>query len=102
MTYLQIAPLNDRVGVRAAGEVNLATRHLWESTLTSLPAQITVVHLELSGLRSVDAGGAAAVAAVAERLAPNGRIILHDPPHALRRILDVLWPDITGIEVCTS
>jgi ABC-type transporter Mla MlaB component len=91
--------------VRAAGEVNFATRVRWETTLAALPGTgdlvvaVPEVHLELAGLVCVDAGGAAAVAAMAERLAPDGRVVLHQPPRALPRILEVLWPRLTGIEV---
>ncbi|WP_067815823.1 STAS domain-containing protein [Actinomadura kijaniata] len=104
MSGLRVQPLTELVGVRAVGEVNVLTRDIWESTLSELPptgngTDVTVVHLELSQLVSVDAGGAAAVAAVAHRLAPTGRVVLHSPPPALRRILQVMWPDTPGIEV---
>ncbi|MFC6882601.1 MULTISPECIES: STAS domain-containing protein [Actinomadura] len=105
MGGLQLQPLTELVGVRAVGEVNITNRTAWEGTLAELPSTPSdppVVHLELAELTSVDAGGAAAVAAVAQRLAPEGRVVLHDPPRALTRILEVLWPGTAGIEVSSS
>ncbi|MBA9005274.1 anti-anti-sigma regulatory factor [Actinomadura cellulosilytica] len=57
------------------------------------------MHLDLSGVTSVDAGGAAVIAALATRLWPDGRLVLHRPPAGLCRILQVLWPELPGIEV---
>ncbi|MDL4814259.1 STAS domain-containing protein [Actinomadura opuntiae] len=99
MGGLQVEPLAGPLGVRASGEVNVLTRHVWESALADLPSGEPEVHLHLAGLTSVDAAGAGAVAAVTQRLAPDGRVILYDPPPALGRILQVLWPRLAGLEV---
>ncbi|WP_173097471.1 STAS domain-containing protein [Actinomadura verrucosospora] len=102
MGGLQVEPLTGPgapAGVRAAGQVNLLTRTTWEDALAGLPGGAPRVHLHLAGLTAVDAAGAGAVAAVAQRLEPGGRLFLHDPPPSLGRILQVLWPGISGIEV---
>ncbi|WP_207934278.1 STAS domain-containing protein [Actinomadura sp. KC06] len=104
MTRLVLEPLTGRPGLKVTGEINISNRTVWTGTLEKLASvKLAVaepdIHLELSGLRMVDAGGAAAVAATAQRLTPRGRVVLHDPPPALCRILDLLWPEAAGIEV---
>ncbi|MGI5229890.1 STAS domain-containing protein [Actinoallomurus sp. CA-142502] len=103
---LRVEPLIGRTGFQATGEVNAVNRSMWESALDASVAAAgsgalagPVVHLDLSELTRVDAGGAAAVAASAGRLGPDGRVVLHSPPPHLPRILDVLWPRVPGIEV---
>jgi anti-anti-sigma regulatory factor len=48
------------------------------------------VHLELRDLHFIDAAGARALIHLAKTVAGR-RIVLHNPPYALRRIIDVLW-----------
>lgn len=92
-------PLTERVGLKVSGEINVRNRDAWETLLDRLPATGSDIHLDLSELRMVDAGGAAALAATAQQLGPGHRVVLHDPPWALRRILNLLWPSAEGIEV---
>ncbi|WP_207936115.1 STAS domain-containing protein [Actinomadura sp. KC216] len=99
MTPLILEPLAGRPGLKVAGEINVSNRTAWTGTLEQLARSEPEIHLEMSGLRMVDAGGAAAVAVTAQRLTPRGRVVLHDPPPALCRILDLLWPEAAGIEV---
>ncbi|WUI02780.1 STAS domain-containing protein [Spirillospora sp. NBC_00431] len=99
MTPLVLEQLPDRPGLKVAGEINVNNRTAWTGTLETLATDEPEIHLEMSGLRMVDVGGAAAVAATAQRLTPRGRVVLHNPPPALCRILDLLWPEAAGIEV---
>lgn len=105
---LRVTPLSGQRGVRVTGEINVLTRAQWVSALDRVTATATTgtagdgdVHLELSELSFVDAGGAAALAACAQRLGEGRRMVLHDPPPALNRILEILWPGMSGVEVAT-
>ncbi|GAA3779989.1 STAS domain-containing protein [Streptomyces phyllanthi] len=99
---LRVRPLPDRPGWRAVGEINLITRPAWEKTLRQLTViDEKVCHLELSAVTFVDVGGASVLAAAAQGLPAGRRIMLHQPPAALGRLLDMFWPDLPAIEVVT-
>ncbi|MFF7260536.1 STAS domain-containing protein [Streptomyces sp. NPDC008159] len=98
-TALEIRSLSGRPGIRAAGEINVITRSSWEQALKKVASTHgDVSHVELSGLMSIDVGGAAVLAVTAQRLT-TGRIVVHRPPPELTRILDLFWPGLAAIEV---
>ncbi|QWB25800.1 STAS domain-containing protein [Streptomyces koelreuteriae] len=100
---LAVFPLAGRQGVRAAGEVGLTTRAIWEGVLEqAVREDEDVYYLELSDVTFVDVAGAGALAAAAGQLRDGRRFVVRRPPPALRRTLDLLWPDQEGIEVSTS
>ncbi|MFI9805561.1 STAS domain-containing protein [Streptomyces sp. NPDC052301] len=100
---LVLSPLAGRTGLRAAGEVSLSTRGIWERALERAVREGEDVYfLELSGLTFVDVAGADALAATARRFGDRRRLVLHRPPPPLPRILDLLWPGLPAIEVSTS
>ncbi|WP_165975627.1 STAS domain-containing protein [Actinomadura rubrisoli] len=100
MAGLRLEPLSQNTGLAVSGQIDVRSRDLWESALERLAdAGPPEIRLELAELETVDAGGAAALVAAADRLDGGGRVVLCDPPRALCRILQVLWPDATGIEV---
>ncbi|GGY13430.1 STAS domain-containing protein [Streptomyces djakartensis] len=100
---LAVFPLAGRSGVRAAGEIALTTRAIWEGVLEEAVLEDDdVYYLELSDVTFVDVAGASALAAAAGRLQDGRRFVVRRPPSALRRTLDLLWPDQAGIEVSTS
>ncbi|MEU3885867.1 STAS domain-containing protein [Streptomyces sp. NPDC029041] len=100
---LAVFPLAGRRGVRAAGEVGLTTRAIWEGVLEEAVREgEDVYYLELSDVTFVDVAGAGALAAAAGQLPDGRRFVVRRPPAALRRTLDLLWPGQTGIEVSTS
>ncbi|MER6342851.1 STAS domain-containing protein [Streptomyces sp. NPDC001595] len=100
---LTVSPLAEWRGVRAAGEVGLGTRDIWESALERVvQGPEEVCHLELSALTFVDVAGAVALAAAARRLPGGRRLVLHRPPPTLRRTLELFWPDLPAIEVSTA
>lgn len=99
---LELLPLPDRIGIRAAGEVCLTTHAVWERVLdelVGLSERSEDVHLELSAVTYVDVAGAGVVAAAAARLEPGRRIVLHRPPAALRLTLATFWPGLPTIEM---
>ncbi|EIE99521.1 MEDS domain-containing protein [Saccharomonospora glauca] len=72
---------------RLHGELDLASREVFEIALDALPVHGDL-HLKLDGLDFIDVGGAHALAALAERIFPR-RLILHDPPTGLMRIVEL-------------
>lgn len=72
---------------RVYGELDLASREVFEIALDALPVHGDL-HLRLDELGFIDVGGVHAIAALAERISPR-RLVLHDAPTALRRILEL-------------
>ncbi|MBX9395307.1 STAS domain-containing protein [Streptomyces sp. TRM72054] len=100
---LTVAPLAERFGVRAAGEVGLATRGIWERALEEVVRDgRAVCHLELAAVTFVDVAGAGVLVDAARRLPAGRRIVVHRPPPALCRTLELFWPDLSAIEVAMS
>jgi anti-anti-sigma factor len=100
---LTVAPLVERNGVRVAGEIGLATREVWQRALEQAVGEDDdVYYLELSAVTFVDVAGVGALATAAQRLGEGRRMVLHHPPQALRRVLDLFWPDLPAIEVAKS
>ncbi|MFF7789069.1 STAS domain-containing protein [Streptomyces sp. NPDC007991] len=100
---LAVFPLSGRQGVRAAGEVVLTTRAIWEGVLEqAVHEDEDVYYLELSDVTFVDVAGAGALATAAGQLGEGRRFVVRRPPRALRRTLDLLWPGHAGIEVSMS
>jgi anti-anti-sigma factor len=101
-TTLSVRPLKSRAGLRLAGDVDLATVEQLREALDELDANSGGdVHLELGDLHFIDAAGARALIHLADTAAGR-RIVLHNPPYALRRIIDVLWGDPGSIRVDMS
>ncbi|MFF3327048.1 STAS domain-containing protein [Streptomyces sp. NPDC002889] len=96
---MEICPLADRAGVVAAGEVTLTTRTEWERALEDLVGGPGDVHLDLSAVTFVDVAGSSTVAVTAQRLGTGRRMFVNEPPPALRRALEMFWPDLAAIEV---
>ncbi len=97
---LRVSPLADRPGWQAAGEISLITRPAWEQTLHQFAmSDEEVFHLELSAVTFVDVAGVSALAVTAQGLPKGRRIVLEEPPAALRRVLDMFWPDLPTLEV---
>ncbi|MFI1163219.1 STAS domain-containing protein [Streptomyces sp. NPDC020801] len=100
---LKVSSLPRRTGLRAAGEVSLATRVIWEHALDRAVREGEDVYdLELSAVTFVDVAGVGVLADAVRQLEPGRRIVLHRPPPALPRILEMFWPGLPGIEVTMS
>jgi anti-anti-sigma factor len=82
----------EQVGLRLAGEIDLVSHTEWEQALRRLVGQASEVHLDCSGLQFIDAQGTALLVHIASQLSPGQRIVMHDPPPCLKRVLEVLWP----------
>ncbi len=96
---LRISPLTGRVGLRLDGEVDLSTVRSLKLALAGLSTMDGDVQLELSGLRFIDLSGAAVLTGFAAGLGGDRRLLLHDPPLVLRRMIRLLWAQQPGIEM---
>jgi anti-anti-sigma factor len=97
-----VCPLEGCRGVRAAGEIGLATHTIWERVLEqAVRGGEPVYYLELSEVTFVDVAGAGALVAAAERLEDGRRFVVRRPPPALRRVLEMFWPHLPAVEVST-
>jgi len=100
---LEGGPLRDRAGIRAVGEISLATQPVWERLLEELvDGDEPVCHLELSAVTFIDVRGAATLAAAARALGEGRRIVLLQPPASLSRTPELFWPELSVIEVAQS
>ncbi|MEV1286464.1 STAS domain-containing protein [Micromonospora sp. NPDC049679] len=96
---LAVLPVPGRPGLRLVGEVDCATRHILDAALETMLGDAGDVHLDLTELTFIDVGGATSLVLWASRLRGGRRMILHDPPYELRRIIDMLWGQPATIEV---
>lgn len=88
---LTITFLPEGTGVRLAGDVDLTNHDRLRHALASFPASAEAIHLDLAELRFIDVAGAREVVRLTENR-PAPRLILHDPPRTLRRLISLLWP----------
>ena len=58
------------------------------------------IHVDLAALRFIDVGGVRELVRLA-RPRPAPRLVLHDPPPLLRRLIFLLWQDL-NLEIRTS
>ncbi|HVK25754.1 MAG TPA: STAS domain-containing protein [Actinokineospora sp.] len=82
-----------RQGTRISGHADLTTRPDFEQFLVALCEQAAGdVHLDLAELDFIDISGVITLVRVAGSLADGRHLVLHNPPPAMRRILDLLGP----------
>ncbi|WP_378738137.1 STAS domain-containing protein [Nocardia brasiliensis] len=80
------------------GQVDLATHGSWRSALAELPSAPDI-HLELSELTFIDTHGTLILVEATNQSATGRRVVLHNPPVTLVRILDLFWPSLPTLEV---
>ena len=91
---LETSPLPGWTGLRIAGEVDINNYDQFRRALAPVfAAGIIAVHLDVSGLRFIDVAGARELIALMKSH-PQLRLILHNPPESLRRIIAEFWPDV--------
>ncbi len=102
---LSVTPLADRIGIRLDGEVDEMNgshlRDVVEELAKSCGSTLAEIHLELAGLRFVDCASASLLANLAQARG-NLRLVLHDPPESLRRVVGLFWPESYSFELCPS
>ncbi|MFJ7272388.1 STAS domain-containing protein [Streptomyces sp. NPDC099050] len=100
-TPLTAQPLRDRPGARLSGSCDLDSRPALGAALgfvTGIPGP--VVHLDLSAVVFLDTAAVAALVGVAAALNGQGRrLLLHDPPHSLRKVVEMFPDECAALEV---
>lgn len=92
-----MTPLTDRIGLRVAGEADLATVSAFEVALAELGRRAASksgcadVVLEVGGLSFVSVRALEVIVALCDAL-PTGHLVLEHPTAQLTRILAMLWP----------
>lgn len=88
---LAVHPLAGRTGLRFEGEADFTVQPQIRTALAALPPAAQI-HLDLAGLDFIDTACARELIALTWQ-PPRPRLMLHDPPPALRRLIGLLWPD---------
>ncbi|MBT2470664.1 STAS domain-containing protein [Streptomyces sp. ISL-66] len=100
-TPLTALPLQDRAGARLSGSCDLDTRQALSialSVVTGIPG--AVVHLDLSAVAFLDPAAVAALVQASAALNGQGRrLLLHDPPYSLRKVVEMFPDECAALEV---
>ncbi|MFE4635938.1 STAS domain-containing protein [Streptomyces sp. NPDC056773] len=98
---LTARPWQDRPGARLSGSCDLDTRQCLSAALgvvTGIPGP--VVHLDLSAVVFLDTAAVAALVRAATTLNGQGqRLLLHDPPYSLRKVVQMFPDECAALEV---
>ncbi|WP_327308873.1 STAS domain-containing protein [Streptomyces sp. NBC_01298] len=98
---LTARPWQDRPGARLSGSCDLDTRKCLSAALgvvTALPGP--VVHLDLSAVVFLDTAAVAALVGASAALGGQGRrLLLHDPPYSLRKVVEMFPDECAALEV---
>lgn len=78
---------------RLTGELDVAGLENLELALSAVPVE-REVHLRGDALEFIDLAGVRALISLARRLRPDNRLIVHQPPHVLSRLLELGWPEL--------
>ncbi|MGW7437654.1 STAS domain-containing protein [Streptomyces sp. NPDC054849] len=100
-TPLTALPLRDRPGARLSGSCDFDTRQALSAALgvvTGIPGP--VVHLDLSAVAFLDTTAVAALVQASAALDGQGRrLLLHDPPYSLRKVVEMFPDECAALEV---
>jgi anti-anti-sigma regulatory factor len=98
ITYLA---LEDGGGMclRLAGDADLSACSSVEQALAVPVAAGGDVHLDLEALTFADVSITRLLAQTAAGLGPGRKLVLHRASPGLRRLVQLCWPDLPGLEV---
>nr|WSX53459.1 STAS domain-containing protein [Streptomyces sp. NBC_00974] len=98
---LTALPLQDRAGARLSGSCDLDTRQSLSAALGILAGVSgAVVHLDLSAVSFLDPAAVAALVQASAALNGQGRrLLLHDPPYSLRKVVEMFPDECAALEV---
>lgn len=83
------------------GKVDMLSQCGFERALASLPGVLRgdVLHLQLHELEFIDVAGLRALVRLAEAVMPRGRVLLHEPPGWVARMLRLAFGPVPGLEL---
>ena len=85
---LELSALIDAVGIKLAGEVDLATAPQLRAALASIGTDSEVL-LDLRDLTYMDSSGVSVILAFANSRTGAGPLVMVDPPAALERLFEI-------------
>lgn len=88
--------------LRLTGEGDLSSMAVLEQALATVRANHqtdTSIHIDASRLEFIDLAGARHLLEVAAELRPQGRIVLHQPRRAIRRLFEILLEHAEAVEL---
>ncbi|MFJ4776653.1 STAS domain-containing protein [Streptomyces sp. NPDC088762] len=98
---LTVAPLGDRAGARLCGCGDGDTRQALDAALADLiriPGP--VVHVDLGAVTFLDTAAVAALVRLSATFRGQGRrLMLHDPPYSLRKVVELFPDECAALEV---
>ncbi|WP_052757755.1 STAS domain-containing protein [Streptomyces yangpuensis] len=98
---LTALPMPDRAGARLSGSCDLDTRQALSTALgvvAGIPGP--VVHLDLSAVVFLDPTAVAALVQASADLGGQGRrLLLHDAPYSLRKVVEMFPDECAALEV---
>jgi anti-anti-sigma factor len=80
-------------GITVSGEIDLNGHDDWEQALRRATGLAAETHVHLAALRFIDVRGVTLLVNIADNLSRGRRIVVHDAPPGLQRVMRVLWPD---------
>ncbi|PRY53431.1 STAS domain-containing protein [Glycomyces artemisiae] len=80
-------------GIAIFGEIDLNGHAQWEHALRLSIGITRETHVHLAGLRFIDVRGVAMLVNIADELSGGKRVVVHDAPPGLHRVMEVLWSD---------
>ncbi|WP_158630485.1 STAS domain-containing protein [Glycomyces terrestris] len=80
-------------GLAVFGEIDLNGHDEWEHALRLATGRTAEAHVHLAELRFIDVRGVTLLVNIADELSDGKRVVVHDAPPGLHRVMEVLWPD---------
>lgn len=89
-----------QVWLRLSGEADVSAGDALEQALVLAGASGTGdVHVDLADMRFIDVRAARQFTQAARGLRSDRRLVLHNAPPVVRRLIGLCWPALTGLEV---
>jgi len=85
---LELSPLIGKVGIKLAGEVDLATAPQLNEVLANIWTESEIL-LDLSDLTFMDSSGVSAILAFARSRNGAGPLVMVDPPAEIERLFEL-------------
>ena len=94
MSVFDIAPLDDRAGLKLSGELDLAAAHRLKEALEFDVPREGELTLDLSELEFVDSSGLGTILAHARERNGNGRLVLANATKPVERVFELVRLDL--------
>lgn len=100
-TGLTVTLLDNQATLCLRGEADTLSVDALRAAIAALPTDAREVHFELAELSFIDVCSTRELIALAQRPA-RPRLILHQPPYSLTRLIRLIWPDSNQTRPCQA